>query len=146
MLSIKSAARPQVRSHANRLPAQNCRPGPSFALEIPCFDTGGGLDANRLPADLNTQPSSFFVGQMPSSKRKTRRKAADLHEISEPDLPESSPSRPSPKKRKVTHANEVPGTVNVRLTGNCLGQQWTICTAAPNFVPSASAQNSPRRL
>ena len=74
------------------------------------------MDANRLPADLNTQPSSFFVSQMPSSKRKSRRKAADLHEISEPDLPESSPSRPSPKKRKVIHLNGVLGTANVRLT------------------------------
>ena len=38
---------------------------------------------------------------MPPSKRKTRRKVADLHETSEIDLPESSPSRHSPKKRKV---------------------------------------------
>ncbi|OQV03167.1 Fork head domain-containing protein isoform 2 [Cladophialophora immunda] len=38
---------------------------------------------------------------MPPSKRKARRKPADLPESSELDLPDSSPSRPSAKKRKV---------------------------------------------
>jgi hypothetical protein len=46
-----------------------------------------------------------FIGRMPPSKRKTRRKVTDLQETSEIDLPESSPSRPSPKKRKVWHSN-----------------------------------------
>ncbi len=38
---------------------------------------------------------------MPPSKRKARRKQADLLGSSEPDLPDSSPTRPSAKKRKV---------------------------------------------
>ncbi|KIW88720.1 uncharacterized protein Z519_10766 [Cladophialophora bantiana CBS 173.52] len=40
---------------------------------------------------------------MPPSKRKARRKPADLLESSELDLPDSSPSRPSAKKRKVVN-------------------------------------------
>ncbi|KAK5241613.1 transcription factor, partial [Exophiala xenobiotica] len=38
---------------------------------------------------------------MPPSKRKARRKPTDLLESSELDLPDSSPTRPSAKKRKV---------------------------------------------
>jgi len=38
---------------------------------------------------------------MPSSKRKPRRKAANVNEASEIELPDTSPTRPSAKKRKV---------------------------------------------
>ncbi|RVX70054.1 hypothetical protein B0A52_06226 [Exophiala mesophila] len=45
---------------------------------------------------------------MPPSKRKARRKPQDLLESSEPDLPDSSPSRPSSKKRKVNGTRAAP--------------------------------------
>jgi hypothetical protein len=67
--------------------------------------TTEGLALTGFPQIPKLSSLFPFIGQMPPSKRKTRRKAADLHETSEIDLPESSPSRPSPKKRKVLHAN-----------------------------------------
>ncbi|KAH0844173.1 hypothetical protein AYO21_11529 [Fonsecaea monophora] len=45
---------------------------------------------------------------MPPSKRKARRKPADLAESSELDLPDSSPSRTSAKKRKVHNSRTAP--------------------------------------
>ncbi|KAL6240762.1 transcription factor [Rhinocladiella similis] len=44
---------------------------------------------------------------MPPSKRKPRRKQADVLESSELDLPDSSPTRPSAKKRKVNGGRAV---------------------------------------
>ena len=49
---------------------------------------------------------------MPPSKRKARRKPADLLESSELDLPDSSPSRPSAKKRKVGALSSNPSVRN----------------------------------
>jgi hypothetical protein len=78
--------------------------------------------------------SPFFVTSMPPSKRKTRRKAADVHEASEKDHIESSPPHPSPKKRKVMQLN--PNAIIRFLTGLCLDHRRAICTAAPNVVTS----------
>ncbi|KAK2757102.1 transcription factor [Arachnomyces sp. PD_36] len=43
----------------------------------------------------------------PSTKRRTRRKDIQLQETSDADVPDSSPSRPAMKKRKVTHSRAV---------------------------------------